>query len=219
MPDRAERSVREIYDGAGFGATLGWGSTPALLVVDLTRGFTDPAFATGADLTEVVGHTAELVDLAHDGGIPVVYTILEFSRAEAGSLAWLRKAPGLASLERGSAAVELDPRLPRADSDLVVSKVAASAFHGTHVAAALTALGVDTLIVCGATTSGCVRASVVDAIQCGFLPVVPRECVGDRAQGPHDAALFDLQEKYADVVDVDAVCTYLADNLARPRVG
>lgn len=204
------RTVREIYDAAGFGGGLGFGRHPALVVVDLTRGFTEAAFPTGSDLSDVVARTAELVELAHHHEVPVVYTVLEFTDAEIEALVWLRKAPGLAILRRGSDAVALDPRLPLTAADLVVRKVGASAFSGTHLAALLTGRGVDTVVACGATTSGCLRATVVDAIQAGFRPVVPRECVGDRARPPHEAALFDMQEKYADVVDTAVVRDYLA---------
>ena len=204
-----DRSVRDIYDTAGFGSRLGFGRRPALVVVDLTRGFTEAAFPTGADLSDVVEHTAELVEIAHRQAVPVVFTVLEFSTAEVETLVWLRKAPGLSILRTGSEAVALDPRLPRASEDLVISKVGASAFSGTHLASLLASRGVDTVIACGATTSGCLRATVVDAIQAGFAPIVPLQCVGDRATPPHDAALFDLQEKYADVVDATVVRDYL----------
>jgi nicotinamidase-related amidase len=105
--------------------------------------------------------------------------------------------------------VEIDARLQPAPADPLVVKQGASAFFGTGLAGLLTASGVDTVVLCGATTSGCVRASAVDAVQSGFLTVVPRECVGDRAQGPHEASLFDLQAKYADVVGVSEVAEYL----------
>lgn len=203
-------SVEDIYEAAGFGATMAPGARPAVVVVDLTRGFTEPEFATGADLTDVVKQTAELVSIAHDRGLPVVYTVLQFSLAELSSLTWLRKATGLDVLLHGSDAVALDPRLPRRESDLVVSKVGASAFFGTPLAAMLASRGVDTVVMCGATTSGCLRASVVDAIQSGFIPIVPRQCAGDRAAAPHDASLFDMQEKYADVVDVSVAADYLS---------
>jgi nicotinamidase-related amidase len=209
MTTTDDRTVRDIYDTAGFGGALGFGRRPALVVVDLTRGFTESAFRTGADLSDVVAQTAELVAIAHRHAVPVVYTVLEFTDAEIRSLAWLRKAPGLAILRHGSDAVTLDPRLPRASDDLVIRKVGASAFSGTHLASLLAARGVDTVVACGATTSGCLRATVVDAIQAGFAPVVPRQCVGDRAEPPHEAALFDLQEKYADVVDAAVVRDYL----------
>ena len=220
MTSDNSRSVREIYDTAGFGHGLGFGQRPALVVVDLTRGFTEAGFATGADLSDVVMNTADLVELAHQNAVPVVFTVLEFTDAEIDSLVWLRKAPGLAILRRGSKAVALDPRLPVTPADFVISKVGASAFSGTHLASLLSARDVDTVIACGATTSGCLRATVVDAIQAGFAPVVPRDCVGDRAQQPHQAALFDLQEKYADVVDQAVVREYLTTNavLARPGV-
>jgi nicotinamidase-related amidase len=204
-----ERSIRDIYDTAGFGGALNFGRRPALVVVDLTRGFTEAAFPTGADMSDVVLQTAQLVELAHAHALPVVYTVLEFSDADVETLVWLRKAPGLSILRKGSDAVLLDPRLPRASGDLVISKVGASGFSGTHLAALLSSRGVDTVVACGVTTSGCLRATVVDAIQAGFIPVVPRQCVGDRAASPHEAALFDLQEKYADVVDASLVRDYL----------
>jgi nicotinamidase-related amidase len=203
-------SVEAIYEAAGFGATMAPGDRPALIVVDLTRGFTEPEFATGADLTDVVKQTAELVNIAHDRRLPVVYTVLQFSAAEISSLTWLRKATGLDVLLQGTDAVALDPRLPRRDTDLVVNKVGASAFFGTHLASMLTNRGVDTVVMCGATTSGCLRASVVDAIQSGFIPIVPRQCAGDRAAPPHEASLFDMQEKYADIVDVGVAANYLS---------
>jgi nicotinamidase-related amidase len=105
--------------------------------------------------------------------------------------------------------VEIDPRLPREPQDPVVVKRGASAFFGTHLAATLTSLGADTVVVCGATTSGCVRASVVDAVQSGFPVLVPRECCGDRAEGPHEANLFDIDAKYGDVLALDDVVAYL----------
>lgn len=202
-------STAEVYDRAGFGAPVVRGARPALLVVDFSRGFTDPAYPTGADMTEAVLATAQLVVTAHRRGVPVVFTTIAFSSPLEGR-AWLHKAPGLAALQAGSPAVELDPRLPRDPADTVVVKHGASAFFGTGLAALLASCGTDTLVVCGATTSGCVRASVVDAVQSGYGVLVPRECVADRAQGPHDANLFDMQAKYADVVSLADAEAYLA---------
>jgi len=108
-------------------------------------------------------------------------------------VAWLRKAPGCGWLLDGTAAAEVDARLPRTSADHVINKKGASAFFGTGLAALLAGLRVDTVLICGATTSGCVRASAVDAVQSGFDVLVPEECVGDRADGPHRANLFDIQ--------------------------
>lgn len=211
-------STDAIYDQAGFGAALPRGSRPALVVVDLTRGFTEPGFDTGADLSAEVAATAELVDTAHAAGVPVVFTVISYSAAElaSGAITWLRKATGMTALRDGSAAVDIDPRLPRADTDVVLVKKGASAFAGTHLSALLTGWGTDTVVVCGATTSGCVRATAVDAITAGWPVLVPRECVGDRATGPHEAALFDLQAKYADVVPAAEAAQVLA--AASPEV-
>jgi maleamate amidohydrolase len=200
------------YRAAGFGAAVPRGARPALLVVDLTRGFTEAAFPTGADVSATVAATNVLIDAARSRSLPVLFTAIAYTEAEAQgtSVAWFAKAHGLRALVEGSPAVELDPRLARGPEDLVVLKKGASAFHGTSVAAALVAMGVDTVLVCGATTSGCVRASVVDAVQSGFHVLVPREAVGDRAPGPHDANLYDINEKYGDVVDLDDAVAYLA---------
>ncbi|MFI9048526.1 isochorismatase family protein [Streptomyces sp. NPDC053427] len=207
------------YARAGFGAPVRRGRRPALIVVDLTRGFTEDRFPTGADLTQVVESTSELISAARTSAVPVIFTAIAYTPAEASgdSLAWLRKAPGLRALVAGSEAVDLDPRLPyRPASDLLVVKKGASAFFGTPLAATLTGLGCDTAVICGATTSGCVRATAVDAVQSGFPVLAPRACVGDRAQGPHDAALFDIQAKYGDVIDQKEAVDYLARPVPHP---
>lgn len=204
-----------VYERAGFGATVPRGRRPAVVVVDLTRGFTEPGFPSGADLTAEVAAAAALVRTARRRDVPVVYTAISYTPAEADgdAVAWLRKAPGMRALREGSDAVVLDPRLEHRDGDQLILKKGASAFHGTGLAALLTGLGTDTVLVCGATTSGCVRASAVDAVQSGFNTLVVRQACGDRARGPHDAALFDLHAKYADVVDLDEAQAYL-DSLA-----
>jgi N-formylmaleamate deformylase len=200
----------EVYARAGFGGVARRGSAPALLVVDFSRGFTDPDAPTGADMTEAVLATAGLIEIAHGAGAPVIFTTIAYSSPHEAQ-AWLRKAPGLAALQVGTSAVEIDPRLPRSAEDALVVKHGASAFFGTGLAALLAGCGVDTVVVCGATTSGCVRASVVDAVQSGYDVLVPRECVADRAQGPHEANLFDMQAKYADVIPVVEAARYLAE--------
>jgi nicotinamidase-related amidase len=197
-----------VYHRAGFGAPIRRGRRPVIVVVDLTRGFTEDAFPSGADLGDVVEATGTLIQAARPAGVPVIFTAIVYQPAEAigDSITWLHKAPGMRAMREGSDAVALDPRLPRALPDLLVTKKGASAFFGTALAPTLVGLGCDTVVVCGATTSGCVRATVVDAVQSGFPVLVPRECVGDRAPGPHDAALFDIHAKYGDVVELaDAV--------------
>ncbi|MEV0946937.1 isochorismatase family protein [Rhodococcus sp. NPDC049939] len=205
------RKTEEIYKNAGLGEPSPRGDRPAIVVVDLTRGFTEPDYPSGADLTEVVRATAHLCDVAREHGVPIVYTKIAYSQAEAegGSVAWLKKAPGFRVLRDGSQEVEFDPRLTVTADDHIITKKGASAFFGTPLAAVLTALRRDTVIACGATTSGCVRATVVDAVQSGFGVLVPRECVGDRAEGPHEASLFDINAKYGDVLDLSSTLDYL----------
>nr|WSY57410.1 isochorismatase family protein [Streptomyces sp. NBC_00886] len=208
---RYGQETERTYERAGFGAPVRRGSRPALVVVDLTRGFTEADFPSGTDLTDVVGATGKLIAAARPTGVPVVFTAIAYTPAEATGTAvtWLQKAQGMRSLVEGSEAVALDPRLPRVPQDHLIVKKGASAFFGTSLASLLTGLGRDTVLVCGATTSGCVRATAVDAVQSGFSVLVPRECVGDRASGPHEANLFDIQAKYGDVIDLKDAVGYL----------
>ncbi len=201
------------YDRAGFGAPVRRGSRPAIVVVDLTRGFTEDTFPSGADLSEVVHSTRELIEAGRAAGVPVIFTAIAYTPAEASgdSVTWLQKAQGMRALREGSEAVAIDPRLPRRPEDHLVVKKGASAFFGTSLAATLTGLRCDTVLVCGATTSGCVRATAVDAVQSGFPVLVPRECVGDRAPGPHEANLFDIQAKYGDVIGLAEAVDYLKE--------
>jgi maleamate amidohydrolase len=202
-------STASVYDRAGFGRSVQRGSRPAVVVVDFSYGFTDPSYPTGADLSAPVLATARLLEAARAGGVPVVFTTIAYDPGQIRDLAWLKKATGMAALKLGTRLVDVDQRLaPRTDEHLVV-KTGASAFFGTALASYLASVRADTVIVTGATTSGCVRATVVDAVQHGYPTLVPRDCVGDRAQAPHDASLFDINEKYGDVVDSDDVLAYL----------
>ncbi|OEV04291.1 isochorismatase family protein [Streptomyces oceani] len=227
QPDRGRygQETDQVYERAGFGARVRRGVRPALVVVDLTRGFTEDDFASGSDLTQVVRSTSELVDAARPAEVPVIYTVISYTPAEArpgpdGSpLAWLDKATGMRAMVEGSEAVDLDPRLPREPVDHLVAKKGASAFFGTSLAALLASLRCDTVLVCGATTSGCVRATAVDAVQSGFPVLVPRDCAGDRARGPHDAALFDIDAKYGDVISQADALGYLRGLPPRTATG
>lgn len=204
----ATDETRRVYARAGFGAVVERGESPALLVVDLSRGFTEPQFSTGSDLSAVVAATGRLLEAARSARVPVLYTTIAYEPGE--TTAWLRKAPGLTVLAAGSELVEIDPRIEPADGEPVLVKKGASAFFGTDLADRLHGLGVDTVVICGATTSGCVRASVVDAVQHGFPTLVVREAVGDRAPEPHEANLFDIAAKYGDVIAVDDAVGYLS---------
>lgn len=193
--------ILDRYTGGGLNGTLVPGSRPALLVVDLQMGFTDPAGGPGFSMPDVVATSKMLVAAAHAFGAPVFFTTIAFP-ADRTSV-WLEKMPAMSSLRLGSGWEAIDPTLEMAAGDVVVTKQAASAFLGTELATRLRQLRVDTLVVCGATTSGCVRASVVDAISLGLRPFVVESAVGDREQAPHRAALLDIQAKYGEVVSCE----------------
>ena len=198
-----------IYERARLGQSVTPGSRPAVLVVDFSRGFTDPESTMGSDLTGEVEATTRLLAVARAKGIPVIFTTIGFeSNLKDGSL-WLQKAPGLAELQIGGKWVDIDPRLERAEDEVVILKKGASAFFGTNLPSVLVSQGVDTIVLCGATTSGCIRATAVDLLQYGYPTLVPRECVGDRARAPHEANLIDIQAKYADVVPIEEALSYL----------
>lgn len=202
--------ARQIYEQAFLGRGVKLGAHPAVLVIDFSCGFTDAECRLGADLTREVVATRRVLDAARDKGLPIFFTTIGFERNEMDSVLWIQKAPALRELEIGGHWVDIDPRLaPQAGEPIVVKK-SASGFFGTNLAAMLIARHVDTVILCGATTSGCVRATAIDLMQYGFPTLVPRECVGDRAQGPHEANLFDIQAKYADVVSMEDALAYLA---------
>jgi nicotinamidase-related amidase len=205
----SDAEAREIYARAGLGESVTVGSRPAILVVDFSCGFTDPDCPLGAELTAEVEATKRLLDAARAKGLPIVFTTIGFepNRKDAGL--WMQKAPTLGELQIGGRWVEIDPRLERRDDETVVLKKGASAFFGTNLAAILVTQGVDSVILCGATTSGCIRATAIDLLQHGFPALVPRECVGDRAKAPHEANLFDIQAKYADVVPLEQALEYL----------
>ena len=208
---------REVYERARLGQSVTLGGRPAVLVVDFSCGFTDPECTMGSDLTQEVEATRRLLAAAREREIPIVFTTIGFeTNLKDGSL-WLEKAPGLVELIVGGKWVEIDPRLERREEETVILKKGASAFFGTNLPSILVSQGVDTIVMCGATTSGCIRATAIDLLQYGYPTLVPRECVGDRAQAPHEANLVDIQAKYADVVPVEDALSYLES--VREKVG
>lgn len=202
---------REKFAARGFGLRLGFGERPALIVVDLSKIFTDPDELLGSDLSSEIAATRRLLDAARRAAVPVFYTVVWYDEeALADGGVWVRKQRGSAALRAGTKAEELDDRLGRRDDEPVIVKRYASAFFGTDLVSRLNSRGVDTLLVTGCTTSGCVRATAVDAVQYGYVPIVVREAVGDRSQLAHEQSLFDLEQKYADVVSLDETLGYLA---------
>lgn len=210
MPEKREA----IYERAGMDDRFGYGHTPAVIAVDFQRGMTDPENPLGARLDGMIAANNRLVETAHERGVPVVWTRVVYTHPEAadGGI-WPEKIEPLKTLQSGSRWVELDDRCAVAEGDHVLEKKHASAFHGTELDSMLTAQGIDTAIVTGCTTSGCVRASVIDACANGYRVVVPEECVDDRSEDQHDANLYDMDAKYADVRPTDEVIAYLEENL------
>jgi maleamate amidohydrolase len=211
MTDTFERERdADFFRERGFGLRIGFGKRPALLVVDIVKAFTDPQRMLGAELGPQIVATNQLLDAAHDKNVPVIFSTVAYEDSnfkDAG--VWALKQKGVATLVAGTDGPELDPRLHYNKGDAILPKKYASCFFGTDLIPRLLAFGVDTLIITGCTTSGCVRASAVDSCQNGFRPMVVREAVGDRSQLAHDQSLFDLDAKYADVVSVDETASYL----------
>ena len=205
----SDAEAHEVYAKARLGESVTLGSSPAVLVVDFSCGFTDPECALGSDLTAPVEATKRLLDAARAKGLPVLFTTIGYEPSLRDGGLWLQKAPALGELKVGGPWVEIDPRLERREDETIVLKKGASAFFGTNLVAILTSQRVDSAILCGATTSGCIRATAIDLLQYGFPTIVPRECVGDRAQAPHDANLFDIEAKYADVVSLEDALAYI----------
>jgi nicotinamidase-related amidase len=203
-------AVGQFYAQRGIGASSGVGERPAVVVVDVSRAFTSSAYGVGEDNPPAVPRIAELLRHARAARVPVVFTTIAYEPDEDGA-SFGAKVPALRELRTDDpAAVEIDPLLERRADELVLVKKFPSAFFGTHLASHLVQRGVDTVIVIGCSTSGCVRATVVDAVSYGFRVVVPQECVFDRAEEPHRANLFDIRSKYADVLSADEVEKYLA---------
>jgi maleamate amidohydrolase len=205
----SDEAAKQVYARAGLGESVTLGSRPAVLVVDFSCGFTDPACPLGSDLTAEVEATRRLLDAARAKGVPVIFTSIGFEPSLRDGGLWLQKVPTLGELQLGGRWVEIDPRLEPREDETVVLKKGASAFFGTNLASILIFQDIDSVILCGATTSGCIRATAIDLLQYGWPTLVPRECVGDRAQAPHEANLFDIQAKYGDVVGLDDALAYL----------
>ena len=205
----SDEAARQIYAKARLGESVTMGSRPAVLVVDFSCGFTDPECALGSDLTPQVEATSRLLDAAREKELPVFFTTIGFEPSLKDGGLWLQKVPSLGDLQLGGHWVEIDPRLAARPDETVIVKKGASAFFGTNLAAILISQRIDSIVLCGATTSGCIRATAIDLLQYGYPTLVPRECVGDRAQAPHDANLFDIQAKYADVVSLEEALAYV----------
>ncbi|MEH7238829.1 isochorismatase family protein [Bacillus sp. JJ1562] len=194
----------------GFGKQSGMGKKPAIIVVDFMKGFTNVECALGSNLDDEVKATKELLDIARQNEIPIIFTTVCYEPHYKDGAYFIEKVPALKVLTQGSVWAEIDERLERReDKEALIVKKFASSFFGTNLASILAYENIDTTIITGCTTSGCVRATAVDALQHGYRVVIPEECVGDRSQNAHEANLYDIQTKYGDVVSVESVKNYL----------
>ena len=193
-------SLLQNYAGV-FDGRIGFGKRAAILVIDFIRAYTTPGAPLYASrVVEAVRETVDVLAAARRKGVLVVYTRVIYSPSGIDGGIFVQKVPVLRTMVEGEPLAEIVPELPPAATDVILNKQYASAFFGTSLAAMLTAQGVDTVIITGCSTSGCVRATAVDGMQYGFRVIVPRECVGDRRVEPHEANLFDINSKYGDVV-------------------
>ena len=206
---RGEADLTGNYAGA-FDGSLPFGNCPALIVIDMVEAYLQPGSPLYAGVEDAAASAARLVAAARAAGLPVIFTNVEYAPGGADGGVFYRKVPALAVFQKGSPLGAFPAMLSPEQGDLVITKRYASAFFATHLAATLTSLGVDTLIIAGVSTSGCVRATALDACQNGFLPFVVRDACGDRHAAPHEANLFDLQAKYAEVVSEARVLELLA---------
>lgn len=204
--DRTTETASADYRRAGFNERLGFGERPALIVVDMCRAYFEPGSPLDTGRPEVIEACKELVGSARAASIPVLWTRVELQPGGADGGVFRRKAPVLAVFERGNGELGnwIDQLEPASD-EVVVTKQYASGFFDTDLLDALTERGIDTAIICGVSTSGCVRATALDACQNGLVPIVVAEACGDRNRAIHDANLFDLDNKYADVEPLDSV--------------
>jgi len=199
----------DVYRRQQFGQRTGLGKTPSLLVVDFVNGFTDPEIFGGGNIPEAVTATVPLLALARAKGLPIIFTRIVYAADGSDASLWCQKVPRLRELTEASPASHVVSELAPLPGELVIRKTQASAFFGTHLAACLVSYGVDSLIVTGCTTSGCVRATVVDAMSHNYRTVVVTDCVGDRALDPHRANLFDMGQKYSDLMRSSEVISIL----------
>lgn len=192
-----------------FNNQLGFGDRPALILVDFVQAYFDPSCPLFADVDDALASALRIRAAARDAGLPVIYTNVVYQEGGADGGVFYRKAPVLENFVAGNPLGHWPEGLAPADGELVVSKQYPSAFFGTSLAADLAAMEIDTLIITGLTTSGCVRATCVDAMSSGFIPIVVADACGDRHEAPHEANLFDMNAKYADVVSEQDVKSHL----------
>jgi maleamate amidohydrolase len=198
-----------LYRAQTFGATVGIGGRPALCIVDFVNGFTDPAVFGGGNIKPAVTNTIGLLAAARRRALPIAFSRVVFAKDGSDDCVFVHKVPALAKLTEDAFIGQIVPELPPLANETILRKTQPSAFFGTGYADLLRWQGVDTVIVAGCTTSGCVRATVVDSMSHNFRTIVARDCVGDRSLAAHEANLFDMEQKYADLMESHAIIASL----------
>lgn len=207
MSENREQNYEGVFD-----TSIGFGKRPAVIVIDFIKAYTTkgaPFFGQG--VVDAVEHSVPLLAAARRAKVPIIYTKVLYHPSGMDGGLFVKKVPALRALVDGEPLAEIDPKITPQSEDLVIIKNYPSCFFGTSLQSTLMGLGVDTLILIGCSTSGCVRAAAIDAIQYGYRVIVPRECAGDRHDGPHDANLFDINAKYGDVVHKTQVIDYFKE--------
>lgn len=202
----ANSELVEFYRQAGFGGRVGWGQKAAVLVIDMAGTWTEPDAMIGSDLSAVTGEVKRVLDAARSAAAPVFFTTMAFDPAHIDASRVSRaKTPHLDKMVRGESSSFVVPELERRDDEPFIEKPRASAFRNTNLVSLLVDRGVDTVVIVGCSTSGCIRATAESAVDLGFHAIVPAEAVGDRSPSAHAANLFDIDQRYADVVPVTEV--------------
>lgn len=198
---------------AGFGGRAGFGQRAALLVVDFINGYLTPGSPLYAapGVPAAVEATRPVLEAARTSGVPIIFTRVAYAPDGSDGGVFVQKVPALLQVTEESPLSQIADVIAPLPDETVITKKFASAFFGTPLVALLHENRVDTIILVGCSTSGCIRATAVDGMQHGFRVIVPRECVGDRRPEPHEANLFDIAAKYGDVVDRADVLRYFAD--------
>jgi nicotinamidase-related amidase len=212
MSANPKQNDAEFFKQRGFGLRMGFGERPALLVIDMVKAFTDPDMMLGANLDAQIAAIQPLLAAAHKRNLMVLFSTVMYDDADLRDAGiWTLKQKGCITLRSGTDGVKVDGRLDFGKGDSLLVKKYASCFFGTDLVSRLNSHRIDTLILVGCTTSGCVRATAVDSLQNGFRPMVVKEGVGDRSSAAHEQSLFDLQAKYADVVSLEETLQYLRE--------
>ena len=199
-----------MYREYGMDGHVGFGEKPAILVVDFSKGFTDQRSPLGNDYSSQIEAVNKILEVAREKKLPIIFTTEGYQSNMKDSGIWHRKLVNLKALQLETDFMEIDERLGyREETETIISKKGASAFFGTNLISVLLPERVDTLVIVGCTTSGCIRASAIDACQYGLRVIIPQEASGDRAKEPHDANLFDINAKYGDVMSLEHVLACL----------